>query len=137
MKRKLILALFLVVGVASISRADEFSSIMSQMTKELKLTDDQVNGIKPIIKESIEKRQAYLQSLKSEIVVNKKQVRATMRALRNDENEKLSKILTQAQMDKLIQKQRVREQFNSDQIDFNQNGIDGFVATPEGGAFQF
>ena len=129
--------LIFIMCATTMAYADDVGSVISKMTKDLKLTTEQAAAIKPIITASLARRQEYMRNLQSEVVINKKAVRADLRAFRNEENQQLSQILTKEQMDALIQRQHLRDQFNSQQLDFNQNSFDGFTATPQGGSFQF
>lgn len=91
--------------------------IVVEMKKELKLTQQQSDAVKPIIKENMAKREELRQSIEDQpAVADTATIQSKIRQLDQDENQKLSQILTQDQMKKWIQKQQLRNAFNKDQI---------------------
>jgi hypothetical protein len=134
----ILLPIFLLA--ASLAFAKEGSSlfdIIKKMRIELQLTNEQVESIKPILKEGFEKRQDYLSGISGEAVVNKKNLRAAMLKLREEENEQLSKFLSKEQMKKLIDKEHLRDSLNKDQIDFSEGLSSGPSIAGEGASLQF
>src|SRR5690242_9961453 len=96
------------IGVASVDAKEghiSLNDIINKMKKELNLTDEQVDAIKPIVKESVQKREALWNDSESQAVFNKSNFRTEMNKLKEEENKKLSKILSEDQMKKLIEKQ--------------------------------
>ncbi len=132
-----ILFLMMITSVFAKGASTTIDDIISKMKIELNLTDNQVIAIKPIVKKSVLKRQELLASLEGESIVNKKSVKIAMRKIRDEENQQLSQILNQEQMDKRIQKQHVRESLNKDQIDFSETLSEATALTPQGGSLQF
>ncbi len=128
------------VGVSSFAQAQgkiRVDDIVAKMAKEFNLSEEQMAAVSPIIKEFAHKRQAFLESLQGEAVVNKKAAKATMLQFKQEENERLRQVLTQEQMSKLITKQRLKESLNPDHLDYRENSDDEVMMTPQGGAFQF
>ncbi len=94
------------------------NDVVAQMTRELGLTDEQAAALKPIIKESLAKRQAFLEQ-EGNLFSNKKRIKAAMLKFREEEDRELSKVLSEEQMDKLIQKRNLRQSLNKDEVDFS------------------
>jgi hypothetical protein len=126
-----------ILAVPTYAKEGNVSDIVTRMKNELHLTDEQAQKIVPIIKEGLLKRQFFADSLKSEITINKANVKSTMRKLKEEENEKLSKVLTEEQMTKLINKQHIKESLNKDDIDFSDALGTPITITPQGGVMQF
>ena len=80
------------------SSADD---IVANMTSKLKLTSDQAALLKPVIEYSFSQRQQIMQTMRDEMV----KIRGQMDQLNSDEKQKLSKILTKAQMSKWLSMQ--------------------------------
>jgi len=141
MKNK-ILGLLVILLCSSISicakeKPSNADDVITKMKIELNLTDEQALLIKPIIEESILKRQKFMHSTEAEPITNKALVKSTLLKFRKEENQELSKVLTQQQMDKRIEKQNLRDSLNRDQIFTTENQDEGVVMTPQGGSMQF
>ena len=111
--------------------------VVMQMVKELDLTDEQGKAVKPIIKESMTERRDFLESLQQEAVISKETIKNTMLRIRREENEQLSKILSEEQMKKRIAKQRLKDSLNPDQMSYTPSSEEAVIMTPQGGALQF
>lgn len=129
--------LFFGLSVAFAKEIQSLSDVLNKMKKELQLTDEQVEAIKPIIKENLAKRQKLFDSISGDPVINKSQFKIEMMKLKEEENEKLSKVLSKEQMKKLIDRQHIKESLNKDQIDFSEGLSSGVSLSPEGGSLQF
>ncbi len=132
--------IILFISTASIYAQEprvSLNEIVAKMKTDLNLTDDQVEAVKPIVKESLIKRQAFLQSLEGQTIINKIMVKATLHKLRKEENEELSKVLTKEQMQKRIEKQNVKDSLNQDQTFTDRDQEEGITLNPHGGSFQF
>ena len=142
MKGKIIISvliLFFVSGLSAYANQERrtLDDIVGRMQKELNLTDAQVEAIKPIIKENTEKRQEFFDSIAGETSSNKAEIKRNMRKFKEEMNEKLSKILSPEQMEKLKEKQNLRESLNKDQIDYSETIGAPIAINPEGGSMQF
>lgn len=91
---------------------------VARMKQELNLTDEQAAAIKPIIKASAQQRQAFLEG-EGNMFANKKMVKAMMLKFREEEDQQLSKVLSGEQMAKMLEKRRLRQGLNKDQVDFS------------------
>ena len=107
------------------------------MKTELSLTDKQTLDIRPIIKITMKKRQAYLKSIEGDAIINKVALRSAMKKIRSEENEALSKILSPDQMKMRIDKQRLKERLNQDQDNYTPSSDEGTTMSPAGPSFQF
>lgn len=133
----LIVFFFSMLGVEAKEQSQAgVNDVVSKMQKEFNLTDQQAEAIKPIIQENIAKCQAYLQSIEGESVVNKTNIKMIMKKFRQEENDKLSKVLSEDQMKKLIGKQNLKDALNRDQINFAESLGQGVIST-QGAALQF
>jgi len=82
------------------------------------LTQQQVDAVKPIIEEDIAKRAKLRQSVQDQgMIIDRDVMQSKIVKLDQEENQKLIQILTLDQMKKWIQKQRLRNAFNQDQMD--------------------
>ena len=91
--------------------------IVVEMKKELKLTQQQSDAVKPIIKENMAKREELRQSIEDQpAVADTATIQSKIEQLDQDEDQRLSQILTHDQMNKWIQKQKLRNTFNKDQM---------------------
>jgi len=111
--------------------------LVNQMKQELGLSDEQVKQVLPIMKENILKRQEYIESLSGEPIRSDEQFKKFSRKLRRETNEQLKGVLTPEQMQKLKQKQNIRESLNKDVVDFSEGLDSGVSLNPQGGSFQF
>jgi hypothetical protein len=94
------------------------NDIVAKMKKELNLTQQQADAVKPIIEENMAKREELRQSVQDQtMIVDRATIQSKIGQLDQDENQKLSQILTQAQMNKWVQKQKLKNAFNQDQMD--------------------
>jgi len=94
--RRVILSTALVLFLAAPVYAQEQRSaddIVQKMTTELNLTPEQASAIKPIIEDNMAKRQALMNSS-----TDKSAIKDQMTQLKQDENQKLSQVLSADQM---------------------------------------
>lgn len=87
---------------------------VNKMQKVLKLTDSQAYAIRPIVKDYLTKRIAILQEVAGEGVVDHAAVDSTLKALKENEYQRLSKVLTEDQMKKWIDKENLMAALNPD-----------------------
>ena len=133
----LFLAAFLVASMAIAKEGQTLFGLVNQMKQELGLSDEQVKQVLPIMKENILKRQEYIESLSGEPIRSDEQFKKFSRKLRRETNEQLKGVLTPEQMQKLKQKQNIRESLNKDVVDFSEGLDSGVSLNPQGGSFQF
>ena len=92
----ILVALFFLVGSAYAQEQKSADEIVQKMTTDLSLTPDQASAIKPIIEDNMAKRQELFNS-----TTDRGAIKGQMDQLRQDENQKLSQILSADQMTKL------------------------------------
>ncbi len=114
-----------------------FYDIVNKMKRELSLTEEQFEALKPIVKENMQKRLDLIGNFDGEATVSKSQQKIAMRKLKEEMNHKLSKFLTEGQMKKLIEKQHLKESLNKDKIDYSDGLVGGVALSPQGGSLQF
>jgi hypothetical protein len=132
------LLLFLVFTFSTaFANEGQINDLLHKMKTVLHLSEEQVETIKPIVKENLERRQEVMEGLQSEAVFNKSSYKREMLKLREEENQELSKVLTPEQMKILLNRQHIQDSLNKDQIDFSEGLSTGVSLNPQGGAFQF
>ena len=110
--------LFCLTGSVYAQDQTSVSDIIAKMGKELNLTQQQVDAVKPIIREDIAKREELRQSIQDQtMIADRDIIRGKIEQLDKDVDQKLSQILTHDQMNKWVQKQKLRNAFNRDQMD--------------------
>ena len=108
---------------------------IDKMKKELNLTEAQAYAIKPIIKDYLTKRASVLDQVEGQGIVDHVSVKSTLKGLKEDEYQKLSKILSQDQMKKMINKDNLMATLNPDSMESSID--DGVSLTPSGANFKF
>ena len=110
MIRACILFLFLVLSTSIFAQDVDVRSAVdyraNKMKKELNLTDSQAVAIKPIIKDYLVKREAFLQEAAGQGIIDHVAVKGTLKGLKEDEYQKLSRILSEDQMKKMLSQSR-------------------------------
>jgi len=131
--------LFLLLsGVVRAQDADLQSTVdykVNKMKTALKLTDSQAEAIGPIIKDYLIKRAAVLEEVAGEGIVDHVSVKGTLKALKENEYQKLGKILSEDQMKKWINKENLMATLNPDSLESSVD--DGPTLTAEGANFKF
>jgi phosphoglycerate-specific signal transduction histidine kinase len=116
MKRGLVSALVVFLGVSAWVYADEVRPSVNdrvlKMTKELNLTEAQGNAIKPIVTEYVTKCQKVLEEAQGEALVDHTALKSALMVLKEDENRKLAKVLTEDQMSRWVYKENLRAALN-------------------------
>jgi len=105
---------------------------VNKMKRELKLTDSQADAIDPIVKDYMVKHQAFIQEVAGQGVIDHVTVKGTLKALRENEYQKLGKILSKDQMQAWINKENLMASLNPDGMEssiedgpsLNGNGVD-------------
>jgi hypothetical protein len=135
----LLIAFYILLSSAAFGAEREISihDVLKKMKNELQLSSEQETLIKPILKESLSYRQEIYEKYSSDAIFNKKAFKTEMLKFKEDENRRLSKVLTPEQMKKLLQKQRLKESLNKDQIDFSDGITSGVGLSAQGGSMAF
>jgi len=108
---------------------------VNKMQKYLKLSDAQVHDVRPIIKDYASKRHALLEELQTQGIVDHQAAKSSLKALRDIEHQQLSKILSEDQLKKWIDKENVMAALNPDGGESMVD--DGPTLNPEGASFKF
>ena len=134
-----VLFLFLVLSASVFAQDVNVQSAVdykaNKMKKELNLTDNQAVAIKPILKDYLTKREAFLQEVAGQGIVDHVAVKVTLKGLKEGEYQKLSKILDEDQMKKLINKENLMAALNPDSVESTVD--DGPTLTANGANFKF
>lgn len=137
-RKSLAFVLFLSLAVSNVVFAQDEglqSTVdykVNKMKKELKLTDSQADAIDPIVKEYMSKRQAFIDEVAGQGVVDHVAIKSTFRALKENEYQKLGKVLSKDQMQGWIEKENLMASLNPDGMEstvedgpsLNGNGVD-------------
>jgi primosomal protein N' len=115
----LCLAVFFVLSFSSFAKADPSSvdDIVAKMKTELNLTQQQIDAIKPIIREYVTARKQLIKSFRQQGLMDKDAVKSQMDQLKSVERQKLGQILGQDQMNKWIEKENFNAMLNPDSVD--------------------
>ena len=131
--------LFLVLSASVFAQDEDFQSNVDykidKMKTELKLTDSQAEAIRPIIKDYLSKREAVLQEVAGQGIIDHVSLKDSLKALKEKEYQKLSRILSEDQMKKWINKETLMATLNPDSEESTVN--DGVSLSPGGADFKF
>jgi len=105
------------------------------MQKVLNLTDTQADAIRPIVKDYLLKRGALLEEIAGQGIVDHTSVKSTLKALKELEYQKLSKVLSEDQMKKWVDKENLMATLNPDSVESSVD--DGVGLTANGANFKF
>jgi len=134
-----ILFLIFVLNVCGYAQDENYQSMVdykvNKMKKELNLTDTQADAVRPVIKDYLIKRGAVLQETAGEGIVDHVGIKSTLKGLKEQEYQKLSKILSEDQLKKLINKDNLMATLNPDSVESPED--DGVGMTAEGANFKF
>jgi len=131
--------LILALNLKAFAQDENLESVLDykigKMTRELKLTEPQADGIRPIIKNYIIKHEEILQSIAGQGIVDHVSVKSALKTLKEAEYQKLAKILTEEQMKKWINKENLMATLNPDNSESSLE--DDVGLTPSGANFKF
>jgi len=134
-----VMFLLFVLSVSAFAQDEDLQSTVdykvNKMKMALKLTDAQANAIGPIIKDYLIKRGAVLQEVAGQGIVDHVSVKSTLKALKEDEYQKLGKVLSNDQLQKWIDKENLMAVLNPDSIESTVD--DGQTLGPNGANFKF
>ena len=98
-------------------KSSSIDGLLEKMKTELNLTSEQVDALKPVVKENMAERKQLRQNLRQQGVTDKAAIKEQMDQLKAIENQRLSQILSPDQMNKWIEKENLRAMLNPDQKD--------------------
>ena len=87
-----------------------------RMKSRLNLTQQQVAVVKPIVQEYMDRCQDLAQSPENTLMPDKRRIRSQEKQLKEEENEKLCRVLTPDQMNKWEQDESIKDFLNQDQM---------------------
>ncbi len=108
---------------------------VNKMQRELNLTYTQADAIRPIIKDYLIRREAFLQETAGQGIIDHVSVKGTLKGLKEEKYRKLGKILSEDQMKKLINKENLMATLNPDSVESTVD--DGTTLTATGANFKF
>jgi len=112
------------------SNADK---VVAKMEKVLKLTQQQVDSLRPIVTEYTAKRQQLIQNFKDKGTIDKSRLHLKLKQLKEEENQKLSQVLTHAQIKQWTDHQALAQIMNRDEF----GNITGSSDMPNEGGVAF
>jgi len=134
-----ILFLFLFLSISAFAQDEDVQSAVdykvNKMQKVLNLTDTQADAIRPIVKDYLLKRGALLEEIAGQGIVDHTSVKSTLKALKELEYQKLSKVLSEDQMKKWVDKENLMATLNPDSVESSVD--DGVGLTANGANFKF
>ena len=133
-----VLFLFLALNTFVFAQEDLQSAAdykVNKMKKALNLTEAQAAAIKPIVKDYLIRREAFLQDTAGQGIVDHVSIKGTLKGLRKDEYQKLGKILSEDQMKKWIDKENLMAALNPDSMESTVD--EGPSLTASGANFKF
>ena len=131
----ILLIFFILAGSAYAKDGQPLAAedIVAKMTTELNLTNEQAKAVTPIVEKFMRKRQAYLESREGEFVTDQESIKLKMRKFQREENQELSEIFSEEQMQKLKEKERLKNGLNKDDINYAEgvgtSGLSGDAAS--------
>jgi len=135
----LVFILSLILSAAAWAQNDDVRSAVdykiNKMKKELNLSESQAYAIRPIIKDYLIKRLAVLQEVAGQGIVDHVSVKNTLKGLKKSEYQKLSTILSEDQMKKMINKDNLMATLNPDSAESTVDESPSL--TPNGADFKF
>ena len=134
-----VLFLLFVLSVSVFAQNEDLRSTVdykvNKMRSELKLMDSQADAIRPIIKDYLTQHAAVLQEVAGQGIVDHVSVKGTLKALKENEYQKLSKILSGDQLEKWINKENLMAALNPDSVESTVDSDTTLTAT--GANFKF
>jgi hypothetical protein len=113
--------LFLVLSAFVFAQDADLRSTVDYKVHKMKivlnLDESQAVAIKPIIKDYLTKRGAFLREMAGQGIIDHVAVKGTLKGLKEDEYQKLSKILNEDQMKKWINKENLMAALNPDSVE--------------------
>ncbi len=108
---------------------------VNKMKTELNLTYSQADAIRPIIKDYLIRHEAFLQEVAGQGIIDHVAIKGTLKGLKESEYQKLSKILSEDQMKKWINKENLMAALNPDSVESTVD--DETTLTATGANFKF
>ena len=116
-----ILVILFFLGISTYAQDEKSTTddILARMKAELTLTQAQADAVKPIIEEYAAKRQQTRESLNEQVITDKNIILGRMEQLREEESQKLARILTPDQLNRWNKKQKLSDFLNRDKTSDN------------------
>ncbi len=134
-----ILLLFSALNIIVFAQDVDWQPIVNDKVNKIKivlsLTESQAAAIAPIIKDYLISRQAVLQEAESQGIVDHIALKSTLKGLKDNENQKLAKVLSEDQMKKWINKENLMAALNPDSLESTDD--DGPSLSANGANFKF
>jgi len=134
-----VLFLFLALSASVFAQDEDLQSTVDYKVNKMKtfldLADSQADAIKPIIKDYLAKRDAVLQEVDGQGIIDHTATESTLKGLKENEYKKLGKILSDGQMKKWINKENLLASLNPDGGESTVD--DGPSLTADGANFKF
>jgi len=92
------------------------NKVVAKMEKVLNLTQQQVDLLRPIVTEYTTKRHQLIQNFKDKGTIDKSRLHIKLKQLEEEENQKLSQVLTQAQIKQWTGHQTLTQIMNRDEF---------------------
>ncbi len=111
----ILVVLFFLVISARAQEQDDILGVderLADMKTALNLTRGQADAVKPIIEEFAAKRQKFRADSVGQVMIDNNAIRKQMAQFREEENQKLSEVLTKEQMKQWSKKQEFKDFLN-------------------------
>lgn len=110
-----IISFFLMVSAYAQDKSDA-NKVVAKMGKILNLTQQQVDSLRPVVTEYTAKRHQLIQNFKDKGTIDKSGLYIKLKQLKEEENQKLSQVLTQAQIKQWTDYQTLTQIMNRDEF---------------------
>lgn len=117
-----IIHFFLIVSAYAQEKSDA-DNVVAKMETVLNLTQQQVDLLKPIVKEYTARRHQIIQNFKEKGTFDKSVLYIKLKQLKEEENQKLGQVFTQVQMKQWIDHQILTQTINGDESGVDSNDI--------------
>ena len=109
------------VGVRAEEPDPSLENAVARMQAELHLTDAQALEVKLVFEEAMGKFEDFQATQEGQLVIDHENAKRAVQKIKDEEKEKLSKILSADQMKDWARRQRIRENLNKDKVDFSES----------------
>jgi uncharacterized protein YbcC (UPF0753/DUF2309 family) len=133
--------LFCILMVSAFAGEEDLRSTfdykINKLKTEFNLTESQAVAIRPVIKEYMTARQAVLRDAANQGIVDRTDVKASLKQLKEEEHSKLTQILTEEQMRKWIDKEHLMASLNPDSVESSPEDEGGGGLSAAGASINF
>jgi len=91
--------------------------IITKMKMELKLTQQQSDAVRPIVKQFLTARKQLIQSYRQQFLTDKDAIKSQMDQLKTVERQKLALVLSLDQMSKWLERENFNAMLNPEDVD--------------------